>query len=253
MKIGEGEHASKALHIALDTTNSCLNEVRSAIKTENDALNEGCNQKAKGQPQVLHNLEADLVVVTIEAFYVLSHIFQTEGKPEKALQCLDMIKKYIKEQKDRDDELYATAISKVDTELFSEDAITASAIEGPKKQDKLDIKARASTVRTHSKKRHAKEKATLAFSRLMIYHKMQPHPGTDEELQIDKLLCELADLCKFSNISNTTVDGKSAVDDDHMFSLVSSANLLFVIYCLQSGILLCTMHLGVECGAICPG
>lgn len=229
VKIDECEHARNALHIALDTTNSSLNEVRAAIKKENDPLNDLSSRKVKGlQLQVLHNLEADLVVVTIEAFYVLSNIFQSEGQHDKAIQCLDMIEKYMEEQKDRDDELYAAAMSKVDSDLFSEGAITASAIEGPKKQDKLDIKARASTVRANAKKRHSQEKATLAFCRLMIYDKMQPCPSPEQELMIDKLIHELADLSKSTkcsslnqNVFGISCYGGKSVDEDHIFSLVS--------------------------------
>ena len=140
--------------------------------------------------QVLHNLEADLVVVSIEAFYVLSHIFQSSGKQEKALQCLDMIERYMKEQKDRDDELYATAMSKVYKDfIFSECDITALG----KKQDKQDIKSRAHSVTANAKKQHAQEKVTLAFCRLMIYHKVQPRPSSEEEALIDKLIREIAD------------------------------------------------------------
>ena len=164
---------------------------------------------------------------------MLSHIFQSSGKQEKALQCLDMIEQYMNEQKDRDDELYATAMSKVDKDLFSEGNITASALEGPKKQDKLDIKSRASTVRANAKTRHAQEKATLAFCRLMIYNKVRPKPSTGEETMIDKLICEMADLSKHTNTSNSTVlqaqqnpgiagfDSKSSVGDGHIFTLVS--------------------------------
>ena len=238
MKIDVCDHASSALHIALETTNSCLAEVRSALKRENDPLNEGTSRKSKElQLQVLHNLEADLVVVSIEAFYVLSHIFQSSGKQEKALQCLDMIEQYMKEQRDRDDELYATAMSKVDNDLFSEGNVTASALGGPKKQDKLDIKSRASTVRANAKSRHAQEKATLAFCRLMIYHKMPPNPGTEEESIIDQLICEMTDLCKSIKTSNSTVlpahqnigitvfDSKNAASGDHIFTLVSRLNV----------------------------
>jgi len=167
---------------------------------------------------------------------VLSHIFQSSGKEEKALQCLDMIERYMKEQKDRDDELYAAAMSKVDKDfLFSEGSITTSALEGPKKQDKQDIKARASTVRANAKKRHAQEKATLAFCRLSVYHKMQPHPSSDDELLIDKLIRELIDLLKSGTNSHSNAsssrhaanvvghDSKSLVRDDHIFALTLDA------------------------------
>jgi hypothetical protein len=231
-------HASETLHIALRTTNSCLEEVRQALKKENDPLNDGTNEKAKGmQRQVLHHLEADLVVVSIEAFYAMSHIFQSTGKKEKALQCLDMIENYMKEQQDRDDELYANATSKVDKEfVFSEGDITAS-IEGPKKQDKIDIKTRATTARANAKKRHSEEKATLAYCRIMIYHKALPCPSCEEESMIDKLIRELVDLsCKYIKTPYSPApsaqnflgvagyDGKRTAGDDRIFTLVSSTN-----------------------------
>jgi hypothetical protein len=237
VKQGNFAHSSDALHIALRTTNKSLEAVRKALKRENHPLNEGANRKARGmQLQVLHNLEADLVVVSIEAFYIMSHVFESTGKQDKALQCLDMIERYMKEQQDRDDELYTTAISKVDKDfVFSEGGAVGSAIEGPNKQDKIDIKTRASTVRANAKKRHAHEKATLAFCRIMIYHKALPHPSGDEEEQIDTLIRELVELSwmyiktKGSTVFSTQhalsiagYDGKS-IDGDHIFTLVSGA------------------------------
>ena len=62
-----------------------------------------------------------------------------------------------------------------------------------RKKDKQDIKSRAHSVRANAKKRHAQEKATLAFCRLMIYHKVQPRPSSQEDALIDKLIRELAD------------------------------------------------------------
>eukprot|EP00804_Cyclotella_cryptica_P000737 CCRYP_001018-RA/>CCRYP_001018-RA protein AED:0.02 eAED:0.02 QI:978/1/1/1/0.71/0.62/8/2038/1234 len=237
VKIDDFIHANEALHIALQSTDWCLREVRQALKEEKDPLNDDDNGKGKRiQRQVLHNLEADLVVVSIEAFYAMSHIFQSTGKQEKALQCLDMIENYMKEQQDRDDQLYTTAINKVEKDfLFSEGDITAS-IEGPKNQDKIDIKTRATTARANAKKRHFEEKATLAYCRIMIYHKALPHPSCEEELLIDKLLRELVDLSStFIKTANSSVpsarkflgvagyNGTRTTGGDRIFTLAINA------------------------------
>lgn len=58
-KIDQFDHASNALHIALEATNASLGEVRATLEKENDPLNGDVNRKTKGlQLQVLHNLEA---------------------------------------------------------------------------------------------------------------------------------------------------------------------------------------------------
>lgn len=68
---------------------------------------------------------------------------------------------------------------------------------GPKNhfdKDKADIKNRAQTAIEDARKRHAAEKATLAFSRIMILHKATPCPSADEEASIDRWMKELVGL-----------------------------------------------------------
>lgn len=82
--------------------------------------------------QVLHNLEADLVVVSIESFYVLSFICQSTGRKDGAISCLDQIEKYMLEQQARDDKLFSDVMNKLGQGkdfVFSEGGAT-SAIEG---------------------------------------------------------------------------------------------------------------------------
>ena len=104
---------------------------------------------------------------------------------------------------------------------------------------KADIRTRAQTARTDAKSRHAKEKATLAFARIMIFHKTPPIPSLDEEVLIDKKLRELVDLSwQFKSVSRsdvssaqhaiTTANQLSSVDnktcgDDHIFKITLQA------------------------------
>ena len=81
---------------------------------------------------MLHNLEAELVVVSIEAFHLLSVSYQSSGEKEKALACLDRIEAYMKEQHDRDNELFSNVMNRLSSGedfVFSEGGAT-SALEG---------------------------------------------------------------------------------------------------------------------------
>jgi len=201
VKLQDYENAGKALHIALKSTNSCLSEIRQEIE-------QGLNRKGKGK-QMLHNLEAELVVVSIEAFHLLSVSYQSSGEKEKALACLDRIEAYMKEQHDRDNELFSNVMNRLSSGedfVFSEGGAT-SALEGSKThfdKDKADIKNRAQTALEDAKKRHAAEKATLAFSRIMIFHKTMPCPSAEEESLIDQKMRELVEQSlKFTTVSSS--------------------------------------------------
>ncbi|KAL3802897.1 hypothetical protein ACHAW5_006192 [Stephanodiscus triporus] len=172
------ENAGKALHIALKSTDSCLGDIRKE-------LNNGEIRKWRGK-QMLHNLEADLVVLSIEAFYLLSVSYQSDGAKDKAIMCLDRIQAYMEEQHARDHELHSQVITTLD-----------SAHEGPInhfENDAKDIVNRAMTAREDARIRHSAEKATLAFSRIMIFHRTMPCPSHQEESLIDKLMKDLVEL-----------------------------------------------------------
>lgn len=228
--------ATDSLHIALKTTDSCLREVRLTLENSSSSI---YGQGRTGmQKNVLHNLESELVVVSIEAFYLLTQIFQSTGEKGKAISCLDQIEKYMKEQQNRDDELFTTAMSKLGEGKdfgFSESSVIEGEIEpsrcsfgctlshvfyllshtlDPKKQDKVDLKARASSARVNAKKRHVKEKATLAFSRIRVYHKSLSGPAPDEEALIDRLLREMVDLSmKFTSPDASSAQHAIAIQD----------------------------------------
>ena len=121
------DHANGALHVALKTTDCCLREIRQALEDESHQ-----RDKKKGMNlQVLHNLEAELIVVSIEAFYLLSFVYQSTGKKEQAIVCLDQIEKYMQEQQHMDERLFSNvmnALCEGKEFIFSETG--ASAIEG---------------------------------------------------------------------------------------------------------------------------
>jgi len=236
VKLQDYENAGKALHIALKSTNSCLSEIRKELKQEP-------NRKTKGK-QILHNLEAELVVVSIEAFYLLSISYQSSGEKEKALKCLDRIEAYMEEQHDRDNELFSNVMNRLSSgeDVFSEGG-ALSVLEGPKNhfdKDKADIKNRAQSALEDAKKRHATEKATLAFSRIMIFHKTMPCPSAEEESLIDQKTRELVELSlKFTAVSSSdfgsahhaltaasqvsSIDNKKANSGDKIFNLTLQA------------------------------
>lgn len=63
-------------------------------------------------------------------------------------------------------------------------------------KDKADIKNRAQTAQEDVSKRHTAEKATLAFSRIMILHKSSP--SSEEESIIDQKMKDLVELVSSS-------------------------------------------------------
>lgn len=123
VKLEDYESAGKALQIALKSTDACLSEVR-------HELEEGPRRRSKAA-QILHNLETELVVVSIEAFYLLSVSYMKSGSKGKALMCLDRIERYMSEQHARDDELYSNVMDRLSSgeDVFSEGG-AVSALEG---------------------------------------------------------------------------------------------------------------------------
>ena len=119
MKIREYENANKCLKIALASSNNCL----IGVKRE---LDPDCKSKSN---TMLQNLEKELVVVTIEAFYLLSLSYQRSGMKDKAVLCLDKIESFMQEQHDRDMELHSKVMNMLSDGkafVFSEGAATSS-------------------------------------------------------------------------------------------------------------------------------
>jgi len=209
VKLRQYENAEKALSIALNSTNDCLNEIRQDL--ENDK-----NRKLKGGRQALHNLEAELVVLSIEAFYLLSVTYQSSSKKEKAIICLDRIQSYMEEQHARDNELHSQVMSTLGSGkdfVFSE-RVSISSINHFEK-DASDIKTRSIIALDDARSRHDAEKATLAFSRIMIFHKAIPNPSQVEESLIDKHIRDLMDLSFCVSSSSTSKSSSSSKTKGH--------------------------------------
>jgi len=199
LKLGkEHENAKKALRIALSATNQCLSEVRKELDQES---------KSPKSRQMLQNLEKEMVVVSIESFFMLSASYQSSGEKKKALMCLDSVEKYTNEQNDRDNALQTNITNTLSSGkdfVFSEDAAT-SALEGSKShfdKDKSDINNRLQTAHEDARSRQAAERATLTFSRIMVLHKS--NPSSDDESMIDQKMKELVELAlQFTDVSSS--------------------------------------------------
>ena len=236
MKLREYDNAGKALHIALKSTNSCLSEIRKELKN-------GDNRKSKGK-QMLHNLEAELVVLSIEAFYLLSVSYQSSGAKDKAIVCLDRVCVYMEEQHARDNELSSQVMTTLGTAhegmyfrsasiLCSQRGAGLKLVAQPQsslgsinhfEKDASDIINRAQTAREDARSRHAAEKATLAFSRIMIFHRTMPCPSHQEEYLIDQLIRDLVEIsldCS-SPVLGSAQHGLAAANI-HLSSTVGSA------------------------------
>ena len=89
---------------------------------------------------------------------------------------------------------------------------------GPKShfdKDEADIKRRAQSEHDDVRNRHDQEKATLAFSRIMLFHNTLPHPSSEEESLIDTKMRSAAQLAVSSS------DSKK--DSDKIFDLALDA------------------------------
>lgn len=209
VKLCQYENAEKALSIALNSTNDCLNEIRQEL--ENDK-----NRKLKGGRQALHNLEAELVVLSIEAFYLLCVAYQSSSKKEKAIICLDRIQSYMEEQHARDNELHSQVMTTLGSEkdfVFSEKGPISSI--NHFKKDASDIKTRSIVALDDARSRHDAEKAALAFSRIMIFHKSIPTPSPEEESLINKHIRDLVDLALCVSSSSTSKSSSSSKTKGH--------------------------------------
>ena len=198
-EIGMNEHAMKALNIDLTATNSCL----ANIKQEKDRT------EKKNEAQMLQNLEADIVVLSIESFYLLSTVLQSLGEKQDALGCLDQVEIYMNEKHERDEELHGNTMSDLGSGndfVFSEDAI------GPAK-DKADIKNRSQTALTKSRHIHSREKAMLSSRKIQL---LNDNPSKEDERCIDDQLSSMVDLVSKKEESTLV---ETSVEKDEILKL----------------------------------
>jgi hypothetical protein len=111
----------------------------------------------------------------------------------------------MEEQHARDNELHSQVMTTLGSGkdfVFSESGSISSINHFEK--DASDIKTRSIIALDDARSRHDAEKATLAFSRIMIFHKAIPNPSQEEESLIDKHIRDLVDLSLCVSSSSTS-------------------------------------------------
>eukprot|EP00986_Skeletonema_menzelii_P015530 scaffold11957_cov146-Skeletonema_menzelii.AAC.2 len=201
-ELGMNDHAMTAFNIDLTATDSCL----CYIETE-----KGRTHQKKNETQMLHNLEADIVVLSIESLYVLSAALQSSGRKEDALGCLDQVETYMNKKHERDVELHGNTMSDLGSGndfIFSEDPI------GPAK-DKADIKNRSQIALAKSRRIHSREKAILASRKVQLFN---DNPSKDDEQCIDDQLRSMVELVS-KKAESTLVDTSGYKDETQKLAL----------------------------------
>ena len=127
---------------------------------------------SNGFHQSLQIQQQEMLVVSKQSLYVLSHVCNKENMIDEAHKCLDRIELYIDEQKNRDEELFTNTMN----DLVDKDAAgihsfsnpSDLALEGPKKKDMSEIKSRAQLARAKARCGEIAERINLAFSKIML-------------------------------------------------------------------------------------
>ena len=116
--------------------------------------------------------QQEMLVVSKQSLYVLSHVCNKEKMIGEAHKCLDRIDLYIDEQQKRDEELFTKTMNDLvetdSTNIQSSSSPSDLALEGPKKKDMYDIKSRAQLVRAKARCGEIAERINLAFSKIML-------------------------------------------------------------------------------------
>jgi hypothetical protein len=89
--------------------------------------------------------------------------------------------------------------------------------------DKSDIKNRVQTAIEDARSRHAAEKATLSFSRIMTYNKTLPSPSLEEESVIDQKIRDLVELSLDITQNQFTSGGSKVKGNSEVFNLALHA------------------------------
>lgn len=90
-------------------------------------------------------------------------------------------------------------------------------------KDKSDIKNRVQTAIEDARSRHAAEKATLSFSRIMTYNKTLPSPSLEEESVIDQKIRDLVELSLDITQNQFTSGGSKVKGNSEVFNLALHA------------------------------
>jgi len=159
--------ANQALKVVMVATNDSLR----GIQARKDQV-----ASRKVGWQALQVQEQEMLVVAKQSLYVLSHCSVETGRADHAQACLSQVEKYINEQRDRSEAQYTATIKNLSgdakSRLFPSSSFAgADLLEGPKQQDKADIKARIEAARHREKQTELKERANLAFNKISLLHR----------------------------------------------------------------------------------
>ena len=172
--------ANEALKAVLMATNDCLR----GIEARGDQM-----ASRKVGWQALQVQEQEMLIVAKQSLYVLSHVSVETGRADHAQACLSQVEKYINEQRNRSDAQYAASMKNLNSDtksrLFASSSFAGTdLLEGPKQQDKADIKARIEAARHREKQTELKERATLAFNKISLLHRSS-RLGREDGLKVD--------------------------------------------------------------------
>lgn len=90
--------------------------------------------RTKAQNSAIQIQEQEMLILSKQSFYVLSHVRKSTGKMAEARKCLDQIELYINEQVRRDEEQYKETMRRIsksnarETESFA--GLSGFALEG---------------------------------------------------------------------------------------------------------------------------
>lgn len=176
--------------------------------------------------------EQEMLVLSKQNFYVLSHVYKSMQKIEEAKKCLDRIEMYVDDQIKKDDKQFKEIMKRFsesetnENEPFTSLAgfalegtligldrihkdfistiyslIISSLLQGPKKQDIAEIKARAASARKRAKYAEKMERLNLAYCRIMLGCQ-STKVSDEEEKQTDSQFKAMVRLVKELDSSN---------------------------------------------------
>lgn len=211
--------AQNALTYVLIATERCLAEIRQQIVSRSE------NKTNSNDVTPFHLQELEMIILTKEALYVMAYVNQASNRFDEAHSCLEKIQCHIIEQCQRDEELYRNTISAIniddgpESELSTSSQAKSALILGPKRADEADIRTRAQAALAASKHAELKERANLAFTRIMIYQRsFRGEKECNLNEQLDNLISLVGSSPRVAHLATEKYG-----DDDEIFELALTA------------------------------
>ena len=202
----------------LNAAERCLAEIRLQI------VSLSVNKTNSNDVTPFHLQELEMIILTKEALYVMAYVNQASNRFDEAHNCLEKIQLHIIEQCQRDEELYRNTISAINNDDGPESELSTSSqksalILGPKRADEADIRTRAQSALAASKHAELKERANLAFTRIMIYQRsFRDEKECNLNEQLDNLISLVGPSPRVAHLATEKYG-----DDDEIFELALTA------------------------------